>query len=248
MSAGGFQTIWVDYRWEPHSGCPGCAEVGGNCPARLDLIRKGRDPNLIVQSSPSEWKRPYQFKNGAWVLAGAETEFFADGAKYWLDDAFDMMRELSWLQWIILTKQLPNAMKYLPREPIPNLWVGTSAGTQEALDERVPMLYELPVAGYVISAQPLLEPLEMSRYLLKPNLKLVVVGCEMGGKNARPCDIEWIKDIHAACACYGVSSFVTRYRTPGGLIINAPTYNGRGSHEPSRPSFVPWSMRSGPQH
>lgn len=179
-------------------------------------------------------------------MASPDAEFFADGAAAWIPNALDLMRELWWLQWIILTKRVDNAMKYLPRDPIPNLWVGTSAGTQRSLVERVPMLYELPVAGCVLSLQPVVEPLEISKYLIKPNLQLVVVGCEMG-KNPRFCDIEWLKDIRAACDCYGVTSFLTRYRTPSGILVTPETYNHRRSNERSRPSWN-GGVHPGPQH
>ena len=248
MSAGGLQTTWVDYGAELCMGCTGAGcECRSGCPARKELVKKGLNPDRVIEGPESEWKKPYRLPNDAWVLVCPSSDLFQDQALPFVPRVLDLVRDLPWLNFIILTKHPENAKDVLPEIPLPNLWIGTSAGTQKKLDERVRLLYEVPAVGYVISVQPLLEHLNLVEYLSNERLKLVVVGCEMG-RNARPCDNKWIKSILNQCDCYGVDWFITRYRDEDGNLITLPTYNGRGSNEPSRPSFVSKKEKPLPNH
>jgi protein gp37 len=49
--------------------------------------------------------------------------------------------------------------------PLPNVWLGTSVENQATADERIPFLLQTPAAVRWISAEPLLGPLDISRYM-----------------------------------------------------------------------------------
>ena len=49
--------------------------------------------------------------------------------------------------------------------PLPNVWLGTSVEDQRRADERVPILLDTPAAVRWISAEPLLGPVDLARYL-----------------------------------------------------------------------------------
>lgn len=49
--------------------------------------------------------------------------------------------------------------------PLPNCWLGVSAEDQQRLDERVPELLATPAALRFVSAEPLLGPLDLSKFL-----------------------------------------------------------------------------------
>lgn len=53
----------------------------------------------------------------------------------------------------------------VPVWPLPNLWLGVSTGTQKAADERIPDLLSTPATVRFISAEPLLEPLDLSEWI-----------------------------------------------------------------------------------
>ncbi len=53
--------------------------------------------------------------------------------------------------------------------PLPNVWLGVSVENQAAADERIPLLLQTPAAVRWISAEPLLERIDIARYL-KPTL------------------------------------------------------------------------------
>jgi protein gp37 len=49
--------------------------------------------------------------------------------------------------------------------PLPNVWVGITAETQKCADERIPLLLQTPAAVRFLSCEPLLEELNLSKYL-----------------------------------------------------------------------------------
>jgi protein gp37 len=51
--------------------------------------------------------------------------------------------------------------------PLPNLMLGVTAGTQKAADERIPLLLRAPAAGRFVSVEPMLEEVDLKRYLGK---------------------------------------------------------------------------------
>jgi protein gp37 len=89
--------------------------------------------------------------------------------------------------------------------PLPNVWLGVSVENQETADERLPTLLECPAAVRFVSAEPLLGPLDLGRFL--PALDWVIVGGE-SGPGARPFHVEWARSIVTACEAAGVAAFV----------------------------------------
>lgn len=98
-----------------------------------------------------------------------------------------------------------------------NVWVGATAEDQQRANERIPALLKIPAQIRFLSCEPLLGPIDVPglKYegtmaeLLKP-LDWVIVGGE-SGKNARPCNIEWIRSIKDQCKAAGVKCFVKQF-------------------------------------
>jgi protein gp37 len=49
--------------------------------------------------------------------------------------------------------------------PLPNVWLGVSAETQAAADERIPYLLSTPAAVRFVSVEPMLEEIDIFDYL-----------------------------------------------------------------------------------
>lgn len=142
------------------------------------------------------------------------------------------------LDWLLLTKQPENVERLTPtyfpggyvaeagtmnqEGPRPNVWIGTSAGTQESADRFIPHLLKVPAAVRFLSCEPLLGPVDLSAFMggpyaslpgdvVEPNynagISWVIVGGE-SGPHARPCDVEWIRSIVRQCREAGVRCFV----------------------------------------
>jgi protein gp37 len=92
--------------------------------------------------------------------------------------------------------------------PVQNVWMGVSCEDQKRTDDRLPHLLQTPAAVRFISAEPLLEGLDIAKH--RPGalgLHLVIIGAE-SGRGARPCELWWIKNLVGQCRDAGVAPFV----------------------------------------
>lgn len=120
----------------------------------------------------------------------------------------------------------PNAPGYRP--VLPNVWLGVSIEDQATADERIPVLLETPAAKRFLSAEPLLElirldgvphPASWERTVddvsdvvdpirhMEAHLDWVIVGGE-SGPSARPCNLEWVREVVQQCKSARVACFV----------------------------------------
>jgi Bacteriophage protein gp37 len=120
---------------------------------------------------------------------------------------------------------------------LPNLWLGTSTGLQNSLDNKVPWLLKTRATLKFLSCEPLLEPLNLRKYLglcsgcqscqftgnhqlSKSGISWVIVGGESGSK-ARPCNLDWIRSIVNQCRQANVPVFVKQL---GAIPIESTPY------------------------
>lgn len=106
-----------------------------------------------------------------------------------------------------------------------NVWLGVSCEDQKRADERIPHLLNTPAAVRFLSCEPLLGPIDLTRWLHPfevsrdeqgndlgsgsggSDLHWVIVGGESGTRH-RPCDVFWIRDIIRQCKAASVPVFV----------------------------------------
>lgn len=108
--------------------------------------------------------------------------------------------------------------------PLPNIWLGVSAGEQKTADERIPLLLKTPAATRFLSGEPLLGPLDIFRYLVgeeepglcgnaigwTPPIDWVIAGGE-SGREARPMHPQWARSMRDQCARAGVPFFFKQW-------------------------------------
>ena len=110
---------------------------------------------------------------------------------------------------IIGEKAMPEVSKDdfgLLEWPIKNVWLGVSIENQATADERIPLLLQTPAAVRWVSAEPLLErveigfamPWRLTGAAYGQTLDWVVCGGESGPK-ARPMHIEWVDKLRLDC-------------------------------------------------
>jgi protein gp37 len=106
-----------------------------------------------------------------------------------------------------------------------HVWFGTSVENQQAADERIPYLLQVPAAVRFLSCEPLLGPLDLSKWLVdpmlaemnqhygivgriwRPSLHWAIVGGE-SGPDSRACRVEWVRSIVEQCQAADVPVFV----------------------------------------
>jgi protein gp37 len=149
--------------------------------------------------------------------------FLEDYPVEWIDRCFEVMAKTPQHTHMVLTKRAERMRQYIWRLadstpwPYPNVWLGVSAENQACADERIPLLLAAPAAVRFISAEPLLGPLDLSRYL--SGIDLVIIGGESGsGPDVRRMDLDWARSLIHQCRQCRVAAFFkqagSHYRCP----------------------------------
>ena len=121
--------------------------------------------------------------------------------------------------------------------PPRNVWLGVSVEDQATADERIPLLLQTPAAVRWVSAEPLLEQIDLTKlgnsYVRRnaltgfldaghatlmrdalPRLDWVVAGGESGPK-ARPSHPDWFRSLRDQCQAAGVPFFMKQITDKG---------------------------------
>lgn len=176
------------------------------------------------------------FPAGDWVTTNNLNKFGDGFRQLTMDDVrarlFALIDATPSLDWLLLTKRPENIAKMMPERwefdpgvsselgamvdtPIirPNVWLGVSVENQANANRIIELLnLARPVGGgrrsaaiTFLSVEPLLGPVGIQPYLSL--IDWVIVGGESGPK-ARPCELNWVRDIVRECKAAGVPCFV----------------------------------------
>lgn len=242
--------------------CEKVSRACKNCYAEtLNLMRgngvafapKNRDRITfrLNESELAEWSRKrltgpekgQSFHTGR-CFAFDMTDVFAEWVPdEWLEKIFSAIGHAPNLDFQILTKR-PERMSAFIRGafargfdtwPLPNLWLGVTAETQADVDERIPILLDTPAAVRFVSAEPLLGPVDLRRYVTVNGngrygrlydymaVNWIIVGGESGPKH-RPFNPDWAREVVSLCADSGTACFVKQLggARPGNRLEDLP--------------------------
>lgn len=167
------------------------------------IVKKTGDFNLpLKKDRHGEYKLKAQ--DGV-VFTCITSDFFIEDADLWRQDAWDMMRIRSDLQFCIITKRITQAAQRLPKdwgEGYENVTFACTAENNAMAKLRLPVFNRFPARHKLIYCEPLLEQVELGEYL--EGIEEVSVGGE-SGMNARPCRWEWIEEMYKVCRDKGVT-------------------------------------------
>jgi protein gp37 len=157
---------------------------------------------------------------------------------------FDIARGCSNLDFLMLTKRIEDARKYLPwyalgnlrDNPWSNIWIGTTAGTVPTLREHAAELRRLWAAKRFISCEPMLEDIPRKEWdrALGPEreptdggypIDLLIVGAE-SGPGRRPMQLDWVRTAREAALAHGVV-FHFKQSIVDGKVVHLPMLDGR---------------------
>lgn len=188
-----------------------------NCYAELAAKRYGHlvwgknaERRLL---SDNYWAQPVRW-NAAAAAAGERVRVFCASMADVFEDRrdLDVHRQRLWklieatphLDWLLLTKrpELITTLAPWAADWPANVWIGTTVENQEFAEERLPHLAAIPAAVRFISAEPLLGPLDISRWA--KSLDWVIAGGESGGKS-RPSSPSWFVDLKDQCERAGIA-------------------------------------------
>ena len=199
--------------WNPWHGCrkvsPGCLNC---CVYRRDA-EFGKDSSFIARTSsfdlPVKRNRKGIYKlqpdEGA-VYTCMTSDFFVEEADEWRPEAWKMIRERDDLHFVIITKRIHRFQVGLPKdleEGYDNVTICCTCENQNMADYRLPIFLNLPIRHRTIIHEPMLEWIEIRRYLATGLIEQVTCGGE-SGPEARICDYAWILEIMQQCVEYDI--------------------------------------------
>lgn len=191
--------------WNPWRGCHRTNEGCLHCYIHKGDIKRGTDTNVITKTKdfykPVERNKngEYKIKSGTLVYVCFSSDFFLEEADDWRMECYEMMKERNDLHFLFLTKRISRFYEVLPldwKDGYDNITIGVSIENQKNADEKLSFFKTLPIKHKHIDCQPLIESINIEKYL--DNIELVLVGGE-SDVSARPLDYDWVLDIRNQC-------------------------------------------------
>ena len=239
---------WTNETWNPVTGCtrvsPGCDHcymyalyprlrgmgVPGyeTAPSDVRMLRE----RLHL---PLTWRKPKR------VFVNSMSDLFHPDVPYsFISEVFEVMQEASAQRghvFQVLTKRPGRAVGWweqcgaeLFAEWPSNIWIGTSVESPKYAP-RLTVLGRLPAPVRFVSAEPLLDAVDLSSWLEDGTLQWVIVGGE-SGRCARPMELEWARGIRDQCVASKVSFFLKQLggargkRGGGDAILDGELWRG----------------------
>ena len=214
---------WTDETWNPVTGCsrvsPGC----DNCYmfALYPRLKAMGVPGYEtapddVRLMPDRLNAPLTWRKPRKVFVNSMSDIFHPHVPFkFARDIFAVMRQAAQRGHIfqILTKRPGRAVGFWNNYQYefagdwhPNIWIGTSVESQKYAP-RITALERLPAPVRFVSAEPLLERLDLSEWLERGALHWLIAGGE-SGPNARPMRPEWARALRDQAAAYDVPFFL----------------------------------------
>jgi protein gp37 len=242
----GTRISWATDSLSTHWGCtevsqsPACE----HCYAREFSKRLGYD--LWGNDKPrrffgdEHWNEPRKW-NAIAERTGQRRRIFVNS----MSDTFegrrdlDPVRERLWrlipetpyCDYLLLTKRPQNILRMVPsgwldRWP-ENVWAGTTAETQRWADIRLPFMEKVPAPVIFVSAEPLLEQLDLRPYL--HFVRWCLIGGE-SGHGARLMEKAWALDLIAQCREAKVAA---HFKQKGAVLAREMGCKDKAGKDPS---------------
>jgi protein gp37 len=203
------RTTSIEWTDKSHNFWHGCTKISSGCKFCYmfrDKDKYKQDGSEIRRLSDQTFYSPLSIHEPKRVFINSYSDFFIEEADSWRADAWEVIRDTPHLTWQILTKRPERILECLPddwgNEGYPNVWLGVSIEEQMYF-HRAETLAKIPAAVRFISAEPLLEELDM--LVIKNGKRIiddfhwVVVGGESGNEYGphryRPSEISWYERI-----------------------------------------------------
>ncbi len=247
---------WADETWNPVTGCTPVSAGCQNCYAKRMATRlRGRhgypeDEPFKVTLRPGRLEQPLGWKKPRRVFVCSMGDLFHPDVpfefifKVWAA----MLSPICFKHtFLILTKRPERMLEFyrwcqernkqgmvgLEFER-PHIWLGVTAENQDAADQRIPILLQIPAAVRFVSAEPMLGPVDLNQLIVPGDnpmgyhvsalheqhddclydsptqLDWVICGGE-SGPGARPMQPEWPRELRDQCQAAGVPFFFKQW-------------------------------------
>jgi protein gp37 len=117
---------------------------------------------------------------------------------------WELIEKTPWLDWLLLTKRPQNIGAMIPwdKKWPNNVWLGTTIENQKWAAIRLPQLLEFPATRRFLSCEPLLGPLDLTKWTKRArhlySIDWIIAGGE-SGPNARAMLPGWARNLRDQC-------------------------------------------------
>lgn len=238
---------WADRVWNPVTGCTKVSQGCKNCYAETMAKRFwGSRKFSDIEFHEDRLNEPLKWRKPSTVFVCSMSDLFHESVRFeWIDKIFDIISKCPQHQFLILSKRPKRYIEYFQfvcnqavcsvedviASNESNIYWGVSIEDQNMADDRIPKLFELPVANRFVSIEPMLGAIEldyrnsdyshnhltgefhcsgMNEPIFDNKLDWVIVGGESGNK-ARPMNPDWVYKIKNDCQDAGVPFFFKQW-------------------------------------
>jgi protein gp37 len=208
---------WTNHTFNPWWGCVKVSPACKHCYAESWAKRVGQNVWGVGSDrrffGDKHWSEPLRWNADAMasgkrarVFCASMADVFEDRRDLdeWRTRLWALIEATPWLDWLLLTKRPEAVTRLAPwGDAWPeNVWLGTTVEDQRRALERLPILKDIPAVVRFISAEPLLDAVDLSEWL--PWLDWVITGGESGPK-ARPSSPSWFLSLMNQCMATDVA-------------------------------------------
>ena len=222
---------WTTSTWNPVTGCSSVSPGCDNCYARrmakrLKAMGNPRYKNGFevtlhhdLLQLPLTWKKPQM------VFVNSMSDLFHEKVPFgFIESVFETMRRADRHVFQVLTKRAERLRELAERLDWPdNVWMGVTVECQSCV-YRIPLLLETPAAVKFISAEPLIESLDID----VRGLDWVIAGGE-SGPSARAVREEWLLELRDRCGEAEVPFFFKQWggvrKKRNGRLLDGQTWD-----------------------
>ncbi len=182
------------------AGCEHCYVYRGDAKRDIDstIVVKTKNFDLPVQKKRNG---EYKIPSGMMVYTCFTSDFFVEEADLWRAEAWEMMRIRSDLNFMMITKRIDRLQESLPSDwgdGYDNVTICCTIENQDSADYRLPIYKAAPIKHKILICEPLLERIDLHSYDIASWVEQVVAGGE-SGYDARPCNFDWVMELHDVC-------------------------------------------------
>ena len=219
--------------WNPWRGCIKCSEGCLHCYIHKGDYKRGINTSEIVKTK--DFYKPIEkLKNGNYKMKSGlvylcfQSDFLIKEADKWRNECFKMIKERQDCKFLFLTKRIERFKEIIPddwNDGYDNVIVCCTVENQKNSDYKLSIFKDLPIKHKCITMQPLLEKVNIEKYL--DDIELVLVGGEQD-YNARVLDYDWVLDIRKQCIKHNVNFEFRQcgtYTIKDGKTSKIETYN-----------------------
>lgn len=191
----------MEVTWNPWHGCTKYSEGCRNCYVYRQDEMFGRDSTICKKTNDfnlpikKDRRGNYKIPSGSLIMTCFSSDFLLSDADSWRDECLEMMKTRSDCMFYFFTKRIERLNFSVPD----NVIVGCTCENQKMADYRLPIFKKLNIKYKTIILAPMLEKMDISKYLGSDIYEVNVSGESGSNPGVRILNYDWVLDIRNQC-------------------------------------------------